>query len=123
MLAQDKAALARRLWDSIKSHDWTREQRSSPTIACGKRSHGRDLRTARRVAGRASLWIGAFPGGKVQLTDLVATEDSVAGEEVVEVRGRARCSRPRARLRIGPSVEMRLCEVLELEGGRVESSR
>lgn len=81
MSAQDNAALARRLYDSINVHD---PEAGAALIPEG--CEWLEVPTGARLRGpdgwreNFAFWIGGFPDGNVEITNLVATDDGVSVE-------------------------------------------
>ena len=125
MSAQDTAALARRLWDSINAHD---VEAGAALIAhdcvyvevpTGATYHGPD-----GWRENFRFWMGAFPDASVEITNLVATERGVAVEYVGRGTNTGAMVTTEGEIpATGRAAEMRFCDVLEIEGGRVASGR
>lgn len=125
MSAQDNAALARRLYDSINARDPEAGGALIPEdcewleVPTGIRYRGPD-----GWRENLAFWLGAFPDGRVEITNLVAAEDGVA----VEYTGRGTNTGPLATPEgevpaTGRSVEMSFCDVWEVRSGRIAGGR
>lgn len=125
MGAQENAALARKLYESINAHDAEAGAALIPeNVEWDEVPSGARYRGPQGWRDNFAFWIGAFPDGRVEITNLVAAEDGV----VVEYTGRGTNTGPI----MGPegeipptgrSVEMRFCDVWDFSNGTLAGGR
>jgi steroid delta-isomerase-like uncharacterized protein len=121
----DNADVVRQMMQAINDHD-----RDAVVSLVASSFQQVDVATGQTYDGPAGMgeyydfWLGAFPDGRVELTNLVASGDTV----VTEYTGRGTNTGP---LRTpegeipptGRSVELAMCDVSRVEGGKIVAAR
>ena len=127
MIRQDVATLARSIYNNFNNHNTDAEwlDRLLSVIGDGcmivDMPSGTTLRGRDGARERALQWHKAFPDGKIEITNLFCTED----QAVVEYTGRGTQTGPLSYPRqgevppTGKKVELRFCDVLRVENGKV----
>jgi len=125
MSAEDNATFARSLMESINAHDAERGAALIPDdteweeVPTGTRYRGPD-----GWRENFSFWIGAFPDGRVEITNLVASDTAVVVEYVGRGTNTGPIASPEGEIPpTGRSVEMRFCDVWEFREGRLAGGR
>ncbi len=125
MSAQDNATLVRRIYDAWNNRDW-----DTMTAAIDQDSEllsvptGQTLRGPQGFLQYGQNWASAFPDGRVELTNVIASDDGAA----VEFRGRGTHTAPLL-TPMGEipathrSIDQSFCDVYRISNGRIRSQR
>jgi steroid delta-isomerase-like uncharacterized protein len=125
MSAQDNAALVRGFYDAWNSRDWgaftsaVDEDAEVLTVPTGQ-----VLRGPQGFRQYGESWASAFPDARVEVTNVVASEDGA----VVEFTGRGTHTAPLVTPMgdipaTNKRVDQRFCDVYSLRNGRVRAQR
>jgi steroid delta-isomerase-like uncharacterized protein len=125
MSAQDNAKIAQTIYESFNSRDVERGAAQYDggaeivNMPMGVAVHGHDG-YRQFIHG----WTEAFPDGKVEVTHMVANDNSV----VTEFRGRGKHNGPLAGPAgiipaTGRAIDVAFCEVLEIKNGKIVKDR
>jgi steroid delta-isomerase-like uncharacterized protein len=123
-MAEDPATIARTLYENWNQRDFDAGAALAAdgceiTIAgSGERFHGPD--GARDYSRR---WADAFPNGRITIDNLIATEDQVACQFTGTGTHTGTLRTPMGDIpATGKRVEVRLCDVHHIEGGKIHST-
>jgi steroid delta-isomerase-like uncharacterized protein len=125
MSAQDNAKLVRALYDAWNNRDW-----DTYTALVDDDTEVLAVATGQTLRGRpgfrqyGEIWASAFPDARVEVTNVVASEDGA----VVEFRGRGTHTAPLVTAMgeipaTNKRVDQPFCDVYSLQNGRVRAQR
>ena len=123
MSAQENAALMRRLYDAWNKRDWDAflavVDQDSEVLAVPT---GQTFRGPQGFLQYAQSWAAAFPDSRVEVSNVIASEEGA----VVEFRGRGTHTAPLATPMgeipaTNRRVEHAFCDVYSLPGGRIRT--
>ncbi len=123
MSAQDNVTLARTLIESYNTQDIEQyaavatEDCEVLDVPSGMVSHGREA-----LKQFAQVFITAFPDGKLELTNIFATDDQAAFEFVARGTHTGPLVSPSGQIPpTGRDVELRFCNIVQVRNGKVAS--
>lgn len=121
----DIAAIGRTLLDAYNTRDFDRlDAVIAPDGQYRDIATGETLRGADGMKRYQRAWATAFPESKVELTSLVGCGDTVTMEYVGRGKHTGPLTTPQGTIApTGRSVELRLCDVLTVRGGRIVDGR